>query len=295
MQFLAVAACLCLAGCGRTAGLVPFETGAGQADFAELNAFAKRANAAYDTSEDIRRLYPDTVVVGSLGKTDVQYFVEHDQSNTQYVTIRGTANARNIEEDVEIGVHKTRTAPIPLADGFGNVARILYEDAAPHLDKQRRTFVTGHSLGGAVAAILALHLIADGYSVDRVVTFGQPRFLTSAGLKSEDVRQLESVLTRVVDGNDIVPMLPRSHRTVSEYGPFEHVGREIILLDGPYFVYLQNHVADHLNAAPSVRSLATELSNHRMVHYMDRLLPKVSTSTPVRYEDRSKYMLNHRD
>ena len=64
--------------------------------------------------------------------------------------------------------------------------------------------MTGHSLGGAVAAILTAYMVNDGYKVERCVTFGQPKFTNADG-----VAQLEKLpITRVVDENDLVPMLP---------------------------------------------------------------------------------------
>jgi thioesterase domain-containing protein len=58
----------------------------------------------------------------------------------------------------------------------------VFNDLKSHLKPGYKTYVTGHSLGGAVAAILTIYLIEDGVQVERVVTFGQPRFTTTDGI-----------------------------------------------------------------------------------------------------------------
>ena len=85
-----------------------------------------------------------------------------------------------------------------------------------------------HSLGGAVAAILTIYMIEDGVEVVRVVTFGQPQFTTADGVK----RLSFLPLARVVDENDVVPMVPPATATNLSFGPYEHVGPEVILLEG---------------------------------------------------------------
>jgi len=103
--------------------------------------------------------------------------------------------------------------------------------------------VTGHSLGGAVAALLAIYLIEDGYKVVRVVTFGQPKFTTAIGV--EKLAFLPII--RVVDENDIVPMLPPTLFANKKYGIYGHVGSEAVLLDGPNYSFLLTHDATRIS------------------------------------------------
>jgi hypothetical protein len=261
-------------------------------DFEELRAFAARANAAYESADVIRQTYPKTVLVNSPGTMDVQYFLEQDnEANTQHVTIRGTANRENFLEDIDFTVHETPGAAIPIAAGFDLVARQILADMRPRLSKQLKTYVTGHSLGGAVATLLAFYLIEDGYDVGRVVTFGQPRFTTAIGVRSGDLRALSRVLVRVVDENDVVPMLPPGSERTGNFGPFEHIGREIILLDGLYYVDLPNHTADRLSVDESWREWASSrLRDHHMANYLARLSTKSAGAVPVPFEDREKFV-----
>ncbi len=295
-----VASLLLFSGCRglspRESAPLPLPASSGPVDFDDLNTFAGRASAAYATADAIRARYPKTVRVNSPGTVDVQYFLEQDSAaNTQHVTIRGTANRENFLEDVDFTVRDTRAPAIPVAAGFDVVARAIFDDVTAHLNKRDKTSLTGHSLGGAVAAILALYLIDDGYQVGRVVTFGQPRFTTTVGVKSRPLQALKRVLTRVVDENDLVPMLPPESRRSGQYGPYEHIGREIILLQGPYYVDLPNHVAAPLSIDDSWRSLATaKLGDHHIADYLARLSTKLVSAVSVPYEDREKYVARPR-
>ncbi len=291
-----VAAGLCLLAVGRSlsrrhVALPPVLVSA-QPHFGELGAMAARANAAYESADAIRQRYPRTILVNSPSAMDVQYFVEQDnEANTQHVTIRGTANWKNLFEDIDFSVHEDPDLTLPVSAGFDLVARQILANVTARLNTQHRTYVTGHSLGGAVATLLAFYLIEEGYNVVHVVTFGQPRFTTVDGVRSGHLSALIGVLTRVVDENDVVPMLPPGSERTGHYGPFEHVGREIILLDGVYYVDLPDHAADRLSVGESWREWASaRLGDHHMAKYLARLSTKSAGAVPVPYEDREKFL-----
>jgi len=253
-------------------------------NFSELYAYAERSNAAYKTEAVIRSKYPLTVRVNAPAQTAVRYFLErNDKTHTQFITVRGTANNQNFSEDLNIAVRDDRSVGIPVHAGFDLAARSIYDDVGPYLKSGYKTYVTGHSLGGAVAVILALYLIEDGIEVERVVTFGQPRFTTADG-----VRRLSSLpLTRVVDENDVVPMVPPATATDPRFGPYEHVGPEVILLEGRNFVYLSSHDATRIALGEFWRSVSfANLKDHEMNKYLTRIASKTKGSTEVPYNDR---------
>ncbi|GMS94503.1 hypothetical protein PENTCL1PPCAC_16678, partial [Pristionchus entomophagus] len=81
-------------------------------------------------------------------------------------------------------------------------------------------FITGHSLGGAMAALSAVHIISSGVHSSRrmsLYTFGEPR----TG-DEEFARLLDfSVAYRVVHNNDKIPHIP------TQSMGYEHHGTEI--------------------------------------------------------------------
>jgi triacylglycerol lipase len=257
-------------------------------DFVELETYGLRAKAAYATEAVIRSQYPATVRVSTPGKTDAQYFVERDdKAKKQYIAIRGTANKRNILEDAEIRVREDLSVDIPVHAGFDSTARQLYADMKPYLKPDYKTYITGHSLGGAIAALLAIYLVEGGYDVEKVVTFGQPKFTTTEGVKRLGFLNV----TRVVDENDIVPMLPPASLITRGHGIYEHAGPEIILLEGQDYVYLPTHDADRLSVGELWRSLRlADLADHHMDHYLSRLSTKKAGSVEVTYDVRENYI-----
>jgi triacylglycerol lipase len=262
-------------------------------NFSELYTYAERSNAAYEAESVIKSKYPLTVRVHSPGQTAVSYFLEqNDKTHKQFIAVRGTANNENFSEDLNIAVREDRNVDIPVHSGFDLAARSIYDDLRPYLKPGYKTYVTGHSLGGAVAAILAIYMIEDGVAVDRVVTFGQPRFTTANG-----VQRLSSLpLTRVVDENDIVPMVPPNTVIIDpRFGPYEHVGSEVILLEGRHFVYLLTHDATRIALGELWRSVSfADLKDHAMKKYLARIVDKIKGATEVAYIGREKFASTRR-
>lgn len=257
-------------------------------DFDELHAYALRAKAAYGTEAAIRASYPKTVRVAQPGNSEVLYFLERDDAaRTQRIAVRGTANRKNLSEDTDFRVRDDRQIAIPVHEGFDKDAQAIHGDVGPYLKKGYRTYVTGHSLGGAVAAILAIYLIEDKQGVERVITFGQPRFTTAKG-----VDKLQSLpLTRVVDENDVIPLLPPATTLDKAHGPYEHVGPEIILLEGPRYVYLPGHDANRIAIGEFWRSAGVaDLKDHKIDKYIARIAAKRAGAQQVAYNEREKYV-----
>src|SRR5689334_6570307 len=84
-------------------------------DFVALTGYAARARRAYAPEAATRAQYPATVLVGSPGKTEAQYFLEQDdKAKVQYIAIRGTANRTNILEDIETRIREDLSLAIPV-------------------------------------------------------------------------------------------------------------------------------------------------------------------------------------
>lgn len=260
-------------------------------NFAGLAVDAKRAKAAYLSEADIRAAYPKTVHVASPGGNDVQYFIERDDTaRTQIITVRGTHDEKNLKEDFNFRVREDRRIKIPVHSGFDADARVIYADAAPFLKKGYTTSMVGHSLGGAVVALLGLYAIEDGYEVKKITTFGQPRFTTTQG-----AAQLSFLpLLRVVDEYDIIPLLP-AVATGGKFGDYEQVGPEVLLLQGPYFVYLPAPVAREISLGEFWRDLKlANLQDHQMAAYQARIAAKLKGSKQVPYDARQRYAALHK-
>jgi hypothetical protein len=257
-------------------------------DFRELSFYGERALLSYSSGEKIKRRFPRTVRVASPAGTDVQYFLELDhQSKAQYVSVRGSVDSRNFSEDLDVRLSDDSHIKVPVHAGFDSVASALYSDIKPHLVPGYKTHLTGHSLGAAVAAIVMIYMVNDRVQVVRMVGFGQPKFTTVNGAAA-----LKSLpMIRVVEANDVVPMLPPSTMLDPIHGPYEHVGPELILLDGPRYVYLNAHDASRISVGEFWRSASfARLADHSMKRYLKRLQEKHRGAVAVTYGDREAYV-----
>ena len=91
--------------------------------------------------------------------------------------------------------------------------------------KERPIWITGHSLGGAVALLAAWRLHQKFISIHRIVTFGAPMIGNNAAALAFQ-REFGGRIIRYVDHSDMVPRLPTMSLLSNEY---DHVQREIIL------------------------------------------------------------------
>lgn len=238
-----------------------------QVDFAELEYYAVRSKSAYDPISKIRNEYPLVTRAAIVQSVDVLYFIETDTANRkQTLSIRGTAEKANVWDDLEAALIPDSILGVPLHHGFQKDALAIYEDAIPHLRKDFPLRITGHSLGGAVAMILGAYFDSQGYRVERVVTFGQPKFATE-----QPPEGIFSVTTRVVNDLDVVPMVP-PHTVARQY---QHFSSEVILRDGPDYVFLNEHDADRLSVGEFWRNIShLSTKDHHIGGYLANIQGK---------------------
>ncbi|HYA07756.1 MAG TPA: hypothetical protein VEF90_17855 [Xanthobacteraceae bacterium] len=96
----------------------------------------------------------------------------------------------------------------PCHDGFGSGGAALWARLSTELPRGKRIVYTGHSLGGALAQVLAAYHAAEGLPPCRVVTFGAPR--VPLGLNFYFGRLVRSALEAVEyrRAGDPVPSVP---------------------------------------------------------------------------------------
>jgi triacylglycerol lipase len=128
--------------------------------------------------------------------------------------------------------------------GDGGPSRTPIEVAA-ELDPSKPCYITGHSLGAALATLVALDVAARLDPPEnwlRLYTYAGPRVGDSRFVES--FRRLVPNAYRVANLADTVPLLPSSKMA----GGFAHVGEPWTFL-AQFGDLLPNHVADtYLNA-----------------------------------------------
>jgi len=257
-------------------------------DFEQILWYAKRANAAYQTEAYIKQTFPQVIQVATLPNIDVQYFVEvYPEKQLQVISIRGTANFKNIKEDAEYIPIKNPKLGIYVHRGFDDDATKLYTDLIPYLDKNYKVRITGHSLGAAIATLIMMYLHADGFHIDKAINFGQPKVTNKKGAATYNFLPL----LRVADENDVVPLVPPITLLDSIHGIYEHLGREVILLDSQYYVYLEEHNAERKSVGSFWKNIEHEsIEEHFMKNYLKNISSKLRDAVQVPYAQREKYI-----
>jgi triacylglycerol lipase len=248
--------------------------------------YAERASAAYESDDVIRQRFGQSseVTIRDLPGLNVKAFVEIDRAKRlQWVVVRGTANLANVRVDCEYHRDSESHLGCPVHRGFYTSAIGVYAFARPLLDPTFETRVTGHSLGGAVAAVLLMMFENDGLKLGRAMTFGQPKVTDEQGV----LRYARLPLLRFVNHDDPIPLIPPAGFLPREGrgGAYRHFGAEVWLEDNGEFEFFSEHRAQARDLTSFWGHLGEENpAEHLIAHYiskMEALLAKFPHRAPL--------------
>ena len=111
-----------------------------------------------------------------IKRDEFSYYVKHTEGITILV-FRGTANTKNILTDIDMRMFDDDTLDLLLHRGFRDAADLIRNDIVRNYELHKTVYLTGHSLGGAVAQIIGMWLHEEGYNV-QIFTFGSPKVTT---------------------------------------------------------------------------------------------------------------------
>ena len=134
---------------------------------------------------------------------------------------------------------------IKVHTGFDTTLQECLPWIVERLDPQRPVWVTGHSLGGAVAALLVATLDHRGFQDVSGITFGQPKFTDAHGAK----KLAHLRILRIVHDEDPVPMVPPAMVQGETFSTYVHFGPEIVVRANGHFRFLPLHNAARMNVA----------------------------------------------
>ena len=196
-------------------------------------------------------------------------------TQSQVIVLRGTANLSNTLLNLDFELRYDDKAKIQLHNGYAQAARSLYQQLKPLLKPEYRITAAGHSLGGAVAVILAMYLSQDGYPLDQVVTFGQPKLTNSEGA----VYYKNLKLTRVVTPKDPVPLVPAfDPMKMQNLEIYWHLGDELVLHNGRHYAILKGIDSMLRGVSYFFQEISDEnLTQHQMSVYRQQLAVKMAS------------------
>lgn len=160
--------------------------------------------------------------------TDAECLIE-DHGTFVTLAFKGSKEPQDFIQDAEFWMTETNwsdNCPAHVHHGFWADFKSIIEEIKDELAviKFKPLFITGHSLGGALAVLTAFELAQSGYNVQAVYTFGCPRIGDSVFGDLYN-SYLGDKTFCVVNENDIVP------RTPPLLIGYRRVGQKIFLFD----------------------------------------------------------------
>lgn len=148
------------------------------------------------------------------------------QEKFTVLAFRGTQSMGNFLTDADTLFVSQFPYPGRVHSGFSQAVEDVWPDVRRILGNPSRSkpiWVTGHSLGGAMATLASVRLASEGYTVRAIYTYGSPRV---GDRQFRDSYHLANY--RFVNDNDLVPHLPFRWC-------YKHVGKVRLLnINGDY-------------------------------------------------------------
>lgn len=179
-------------------------------------ALALASKLAYEPEEQIRNKLQEqgfNTEFINIAKTDTQLFIAHNGSAV-VMAFRGTEKFKDWLTNA--GIEFRNTPHGRVHKGFDKALDSVWSQITKALEKAHQygqpLWITGHSLGGALAVLAAARLALDidqsiYKSINGLYTFGQPRVGDRAFMNALD-DEIKPRYFRFVNDNDIVPRVP---------------------------------------------------------------------------------------
>lgn len=257
-------------------------------DFREIAFFAKLSSLSYTNKKTIQDFAKSNnhklIHHKNLPEINLAYYIlGNPEDKSQIIVIRGTNNSENALIDSYIKLVPDKLAGIKVHEGFSYAARLLYQDAQPYISRTSDIYTTGHSLGGAVASLVAIYLTNENFHFRESITFGQPKVTNLAGANQyENIR-----LLRAVTPKDIVPVVPPLDITdINNLDIYWHLGTELVLYDDETYSLLEGTESMLRFTKFTQQALTDEnIEEHNISHYMALIKNKLNHSREVKYEN----------
>jgi len=137
---------------------------------------------------------------GGDSKDEVHFEVKQDSGIT-IIVIRGTANADNVQSDIDVRLVKDERTGIYMHKGFRDASITIMQILDESYTIEHTVHITGHSLGGAIAQIIGMWFHKRGNNV-QIFSYGSPK------VSSQVLPGGQPTHWRVVRLSDPIPFTP---------------------------------------------------------------------------------------
>lgn len=211
----------------------------------------------YNPDEDLQSIYSNTRFI-DLPKYKNRMLIideagiDENGKGIQTIVFRGSGHPRNFLVDLNFRPSKAKELNCRIHRGFLKSVREINSIATGYLDKTRKVRLAGSSLGGGLALVYGMFLKKQGFDIDQIITFGQPRVTDEAG------RNLwgNLPLVRVVNRTDAFPAIP-PHKPFG----YSHFGRMVLLQDDNYYSIYDKDIIEKIRPDSKVANFGYKLIN----------------------------------
>lgn len=203
---------------------------------------------------------------------DTQLFIGHS-GTAIVIAFRGTENIRDWMTDAKI-----HYVNVPhhgkVHHGFNDALDSVWPEVIKTLERvhvyAQSLWITGHSLGGALAALAAARLSLDEHKpINGIYTFGQPR-VGDRQFSREIDNELKPRYFRFVNNNDIVTRIPTRLGTYNHAGSVRFFDSAGTLHDDMSYWYaflesIKGSLEDKLDLIPAFAE------NHFIARYIENI------------------------
>lgn len=183
------------------------------------------------------------------------------------ITCRGTEPSKPNDLLADLNTIPKRNGVGWVHEGFRKEARKILDQVFDWTAKYRGRdiYVTGHSLGAAMALYITQELEYAGYTVTKLFTFGQPR------LGNRDyVEQIKTDHYRFVNCNDLVTHVPPSAMLFKHHGQLCYINFYGNIRPLSNYQRFKDMMRAHWRAFKKFQ-LFDGIIDHSMDHYVDKL------------------------
>ncbi len=242
---------------------------------------ARLSKAVYAKTSDTNQLPNENKILAELQADDDGFLSVHgvDKNSAQaalvehkdYIclTFRGTNELADWIDNINAFATKKLFGEFhrgfyqSLQDVWKPLSQMFRELQA---SRKRPLFLTGHSLGGAMATVAAAKLIHEDKPFTSVYTFGQPRVMDRETSRIFNV-ECKSRYFRFHNNNDIVTRVPARLMGYSHIGSYLYISEEQTISPDPGFWF---RFVDYLDGAiEAVREKGIDgVEDHNMEKYL---------------------------
>ena len=206
-------------------------------DATNAYGLAQAAKLAYAPEAEIRRttdIQWDFTKFRFFNKRDTQGFAA--ANDTMYLlAFRGTQPTHMRDWMTDIKIKQVPTPAGPVHSGFKEALDAVWDEvlvtARIFLNRRQPIWITGHSLGAALASLALERFKEENIAVSGVYTFGSPRVGAPTYCKSCDT-DFQGRIFRIVNNNDVVTRIPQRVMGYDHLGTLKYFDHEGKLTEG---------------------------------------------------------------